>query len=112
MDYWKKANEELQYADQAREFENEGMARVCARRAAGWAIKGYLHDHNLPIPTPTAMDLLQAETIRSIFPENIRELMIHLTQRISLERGMNGIDLLEDTKKLITYLHNSRTLEE
>ena len=112
MDYWKKANDELQYAEQAREFKNEGMARVCARRAAGWAIKGYLHDHNLSIPTPTAIDLLQAESIRSKFPENIRELMIHLTQRISLERGMNGIDLLEDTTNLITYLQNSRTMEE
>lgn len=65
MNYWNKANEELHYAEQARGFENEGMARVCARRAAGWAIKGYLYDHMLPIPTPTAMDLLQNESIQS-----------------------------------------------
>jgi hypothetical protein len=112
MDYWRKANEELHYAQQAREFENEGMARVCARRAAGWAIKGYLHDHKLPIPTPTAMDLLQSESIQSQFPDNIRKLIMHLTQRVSLENGMNGIDLLEDTNNLIIYLHNSKSIEE
>ena len=31
----------MEYAHKARSDGNEGMARVCARRAAGWAIGAY-----------------------------------------------------------------------
>lgn len=34
---------ELTYAAQARAHDKEGRARVCARRAAGWAVDAYRH---------------------------------------------------------------------
>lgn len=111
MNYWKKAEEELKYAQQAREFENEGMARVCARRSAGWAIKGFLADHSLTIPSPTALSLLQDEEIRELFPVNIRNILSHLSQRVSLETGLDGIDLLADTEELLKYLKISSSKE-
>lgn len=34
------------------------MARVCARRAAGHAIRGFFQDHQIPVPDPSAMSLI------------------------------------------------------
>lgn len=112
MNYWKKADEELAYARQAREFENEGMARVCARRAGGWAIKGYLADHSLAIPTPNAMDLLKDPNIQSIFPGQIKIIIQHLSKTISLEKGTDGIDLILETQELINTLKNQAISEK
>ncbi len=41
-DLHKSIEKELENAERARSNENEGMARVCARRAAGWAAEEYL----------------------------------------------------------------------
>lgn len=38
---------ELDTADAARIRGNEGMARVCARRAAGWMVKAYLGEQGV-----------------------------------------------------------------
>ena len=50
--------QELTHAENARAAGNEGMARVCARRAAGLAIRAYLENQNLPVHSSSAYDLL------------------------------------------------------
>ena len=43
MQGWEsRAREDLSRAEKARSEGNEGMVRVCARRATGWAAKAYL----------------------------------------------------------------------
>jgi hypothetical protein len=111
MNNWKKADEELACAFQAREFENEGMARVCARRAAGWAIKGYLSAHSLPIPTPNAFQLLSDPWVSGQFPQPIKEIISHLSQRATVDHKFNDLDLLAEAKELVTSLQNLSSSE-
>jgi hypothetical protein len=111
MDYWKKADEELNYAFQAREFENEGMARVCARRAGVWAIKAYLSDHSLPIPTPNAFSLLKDPWVSSLFSQPLQLILSHLAQRATVEHNFENLDLLSETNELITSLKKLCTSE-
>ena len=53
-----KIEEELNRGAEARQAGLEGRARVCARRAAGAAIREYLDLRGIPAPGPSAYDLL------------------------------------------------------
>jgi hypothetical protein len=105
MEFTEKAIDELHAAIQAREFENEGMARVCARRAAGWAIKAHLQRNHVPIPTPNAFGLLKDESIRYFLPAEATPIIEHLTMRVGQDFNLPAeIDLLEETKRLLALL--------
>jgi hypothetical protein len=57
---WKDTFEaEIQQAETARAAGNEGMARVCARRAAGAAAGEYLQRRGIDLRTPSAYDRLR-----------------------------------------------------
>jgi hypothetical protein len=102
MEFAKKASDELHAAFQAREFENEGMARVCARRAAGWAIKDYLQRKHVPIPTPNAFSLLKDESIRYFLPAEAVPIIEHLTLRVGQDFNLPAeVDLLQETRHLL-----------
>jgi len=89
----------------ARLNQNEGMARVCARRASGWAIKGFLSANKIPIPTPNAFALLNNEKVRSVMPIEVQTTLDHLTQRIDVNHQLpGGIDLLKETNEMIKIL--------
>jgi hypothetical protein len=56
---WKaEYNNEINQAIQARQSGKEGMARVCARRAAGIVIGEYLARHSHTNPTNSAFERL------------------------------------------------------
>ena len=60
MSDWKaKIEAEFDRAQDARASGNEGQARVCARRAAGTAIREYYARRGQSVRTPSAYDLLQ-----------------------------------------------------
>lgn len=46
-------------AEEARARGNEGMARVCARRAAGWAAEAYLQDRGIDLQTTSVLEQLR-----------------------------------------------------
>ncbi|OGO37792.1 MAG: hypothetical protein A2W35_04555 [Chloroflexi bacterium RBG_16_57_11] len=47
-EHWKKIFEaEIQQGEKARQMGNEGMARVCARRAAGALVGEYFNRHDV-----------------------------------------------------------------
>jgi hypothetical protein len=46
---------ELDTAEAARSRGNEGMARVCARRAAGWTVKAYLGEQGVDLKTNSVL---------------------------------------------------------
>ncbi len=59
MNNWQsEIQTEFERAAQARERGNEGQARVCARRAAGIAIREYLTRRGIRPPSASAYDLL------------------------------------------------------
>lgn len=57
-DWRSRLQAEFEQAVSAQSAGNEGQARVCARRAAGIAIREYVTRHGLPIPSTSAYDLL------------------------------------------------------
>ena len=54
-----KARQELNRAEEARKRGNEGMARVCARRAAGWTVQAYLGRMSIELKSNNVLDQLR-----------------------------------------------------
>lgn len=96
---------ELDQARSARSEGKEGMARVCARRAAGIAIAEYLRNHKLPDPGPSSMDRLNfLKTQESISPVVLRAAQ-YLTQRVDENFQLPpNVDLIREAQILITTL--------
>jgi hypothetical protein len=112
MSYWQTAKEELNKAYQARMNQNEGMARVCARRSAGWAIRAYLSAQHIPSPTPNAFALIKDEALRQVLPEPIHTTLDHLSLRVDLEHNLpDDVDLLQETTELVDILYNLSSKE-
>lgn len=83
QDWRKLANQELDMAEEARLSGNEGRARVCARRAAGYIIGEYLSRSNSPVTTESALERLRylysSPEIDSHQREIIEHFLIHTT---------------------------------
>ena len=96
---------ELAQARSARLAGNEGMARVCARRAAGIAIGVYLEDQGLPLPGPSAYDRLKYfGNLPGVTPQQA-EICSQLTLRVNQEFNLPiDIDLIEQARILINDL--------
>jgi HEPN domain-containing protein len=106
MTDWKeKLQKEFELAESARARGNEGQARVCARRAAGIAIREYYARRGKNIRTPSAYDLLQMLANEpQIFPE-IRQVAGYLTLRVNEEFKLPvDVDLLAEARKLCDRL--------
>ncbi len=100
-------NAEFERAKQARARGNEGQARVCARRAAGIAIREYFVQHGETIQTPSAYDLLNMLVEEASLPDDLRQIAAHLTLRVDEKFKLPvGIDLIIEAKKLCERLLN------
>ena len=76
---------EFQLAEQARTKGNEGQARVCARRAAGIAVREYLTRKGIPSRTASAYDLLNLLKDDPLLPPDVKLIAEHLTLRVTEE---------------------------
>jgi len=76
---------EFQLAEQARAKGNEGQARVCARRAAGIAIREYLSQNGTPPRSASAYDLLNLLKDDPLLPPDLKLIADHLTLRVTEE---------------------------
>ena len=96
---------ELARAIQARANNNEGQARVCARRAAGIAIREYLQRHgNLPV-NRSAYDLLNFIKEEPALPPHLKLFAHHLTLRVTEEFTLpENADLIEEARILCAAL--------
>jgi hypothetical protein len=96
---------ELRQAKSAHMSGNVGLARVCARRAAGIAIGKYLADNELPDPSPSAFDRLKyIETLPEI-PKNVRNSVNYLTERVNENFELSSkADLIVEAQNLINTL--------
>ncbi len=76
---------EFDRAAQARDRGNEGQARVCARRAAGIAIREYLTRQAIRPPSTSAYDLLNLIKEDAHLSSDLKRIADHLTLRVTEE---------------------------
>ena len=107
MDIKLNIQAELERAKQARAKNNEGQARVCARRAAGIAIRDYLTRRRTHIPSTSAYDLLNLLKDDPLLPSELKLIADHLTVRVTEEFKLPvDVDLVAEARVLCEWLLN------
>ena len=90
---------EFDRAEQARAKGNEGQARVCARRAAGIAIREYLTRRGMRPPSASAVDLLNLVKDDPYLSPDLKLIADHLILRVSEEFKLPiNADLLAEAR--------------
>jgi hypothetical protein len=104
-DWQRKIKTELDQAQSARSEGNEGRARVCARRAAGIAVREYFNRKGKRISGSSAYELLNClEGSPDILTE-LKQFAAHLTLRVSEDFTLPAdIDLVEESRQLCSAL--------
>lgn len=96
---------ELIHAEQARSSGNQGRSRVCARRAAGIAVREYLSQRKIGFTDPSAISVLSVLTSLEDVPEMIIQCADHLLTRVDTNYQLpQEIDLIDQTNQLIDAL--------
>lgn len=103
---WKtKLENEFQMAANARAQDNEGRARVCARRAAGIVIREYFTRRSIQTLSPSAYDLLNSLLEMDGLPADLRQSVGYLTLRVDEEHNLPmGVDLIREAQTLCERL--------
>jgi hypothetical protein len=90
---------ELAQAQASRQAGNEGMARVCARRAAGIVVGEYLRRRESPSasPGPSAYDRLRYLASLPEISLQVREVAQYFLLRITTDRALPlEVDLIAE----------------
>jgi len=96
---------EFERAEQARANGNEGQARVCARRAAGIAIREYFIRKGILPPSVSAYDLLSLIKDDPLLSPDLKLIADHLTLRVTEEFKLPvKADLVAEARKLCDEL--------
>jgi hypothetical protein len=107
MDTESNMQTEFERAEQARAKGNEGQARVCARRAAGIAIRDYLTHKGTPTSNTSAYDLLNLLKEDPLLPPDLKLVADHLTVRVTEEFKLPvDADLVAEARLLCEWLLN------
>jgi hypothetical protein len=103
---WKaKFNHEITRAEAARRQDNEGMARVCARRAAGILIGQYIQENDLPPAGASAYDRLKYVVSQPELSPKVREVAEHFLLRITHDHELPvEADLIAEARWLKRHL--------
>lgn len=102
-----EVHRELDQAESARSTGNEGMARVCARRAAGIALGEYFHRCGLTGYGTNIHERIIFFKSLPISNDRVEEILDHLLLRVNEDHKLPiEIDLIEETRLLIEYLQN------
>ena len=105
MNWQTEINNELEKAAQARTSKNEGQARVCARRAAGIAIREYLNRQGIRPASTSAYDLLNLLKDDPRLSPDLRQIADHLTLRVTEEFKLPvNVDLVAEARKFCDEL--------
>jgi hypothetical protein len=106
MDSWRDDLDlEFSRARAARARGNEGQARVCARRAAGQAIREYLTRRGERVTTASAYDLLNSLKDDPHLPPDLKPFIDHLTLRVTEQFKLPvEADLVADARQLCKAL--------
>ena len=99
---------ELQMAEIAHCEGNKGKARVCARRAAGWAIRVWQTQHGIVQREQSAYRHLQVTATDDTLPVYIQAAAGNLITRINEEHNLPvDVDFLGDARVLIDFFLDS-----
>jgi len=99
---------EFEKAQQARINKNEGQARVCARRAAGIAIREYLTRNGTQLPSMSAYDLINLLKENTPLPPDLKLIVDHLTMRVTEEFELPvDADLIAEARILCNWLKDN-----
>lgn len=102
---YQRFHQELERAESARAANNEGMARVCARRAAGLAVGAYFRRRGIPSPGPSAYDSLRRLATLPDIPEPVRQVAEHFLVRVTPEHALPvQADLIAEARWLAAQL--------
>jgi HEPN domain-containing protein len=105
MNLHEQLEREFALAEQARARGNEGQARVCARRAAGIAIREYLTRRGIRPPSLSAYDLLNLLKDDPLLSPDLKRLADHLTLRVNEEFKLPvEADLIAEARQLCDAL--------
>ena len=109
MNNWQtEIQAEFEKATQARGRGNEGQARVCARRAAGIAVREYLNRRGIRPPSVSAYDLLNLIKEDALLSPDLKLIANHLTLRVTEEFKLPvDVDLVEEAKQFCEELIQS-----
>ncbi|HOQ68616.1 MAG TPA: hypothetical protein PKZ26_01190 [Anaerolineaceae bacterium] len=100
-----RIQKEMDMAFAARKQGNEGMARVCARRAAGIVVRDFLDQHGIEAAGLNNFEILVDESVRKSLPASVLPALQHLTMRVDENYALpTGIDLLADAQAVIQTL--------
>jgi HEPN domain-containing protein len=104
-DWQEKLNKEFELAERARAKGNEGQARVCARRAAGIAIREYLKRRGIQPRNTNSVDLLNLLKDDPLLSPDLKLIIDHLTLRVTEEFKLPvDVDLVAESRTLCTDL--------
>lgn len=104
-DWQEKLNKEFELAERARAKGNEGQARVCARRAAGIAIREYLKRRGIQPRNANSVDLLNFLKDDPLLSPDLKLIIDHLTLRVTEEFKLPvDVDLVAESRTLCTDL--------
>jgi hypothetical protein len=103
--WFQEFQKEIEQAKAAREAGNEGMARVCARRAAGVVVGEYFHLKGVNLGKMGAYDRLHYLINQTSTPPEIRRIAEHFVLRVTPERTLPvEADLIAEARWLFTTL--------
>ena len=104
-DWQSEIQAEFDRAAQARQRDNEGQARVCARRAAGIAVREYLSRRGILPPSASAYDLLNLVQEDQSLPSDLKQIAAHLTVRVTGEFKLPvDVDLVSEAREFCDRL--------
>ena len=106
-----KITQELNLAAQSQEKGNAGKARVCARRAAGWAIQEHLRQQGISLGNNNALDHIKYFAAQAGHSPQTSAVLHHLLVKLekeSLESDayypVQGVDLVHEAQWLVEEL--------
>jgi hypothetical protein len=103
--YRERIERELVTAGEAFQSGNNGKGRVCARRAAGFALTWYLSLHPRQGWGTNAMTQLLKLKDDPLFPQKVRDAAARLTARITEQFSYPfETSPLEDSKIIVSYI--------
>jgi len=101
--------EEILLAKQSRQEGNEGRARVCARRAAGAAVKEYLVKKGISQKQENAIQSLLIFSQSENLPVQVQEAVDWLVQRVNQDHNLpSEVDLIHEAGIVIQYVEENR----
>ena len=104
-DWQANLQKEFDLAEKARARNNEGQARVCARRAAGIAIREYLLRKEIRPLSTSAYDLLNLLKDDPLLAPDLKLIADHLTLRVTEDFKLPvDVDLIAEARTLCAEL--------